>query len=221
MRHVFWSYKHVYKEGWYSMSEQSIDIQGLNAKETWKVLYDKELNTKKNILEYIDIVKVLKQEDIPSQQVKDTYNFIYNAIENMGSDVKVNTKLHLKNQLKAQLGKYVAEKDPKPINHFIEFFKEAYPPSNRRKDFTWVLMDISKITDEQIWTTLTYINSWLLKEDNKLDEQQKKDTIKVIELMVKRGNIKYINNLRSLEGFLKNLNVKIVSADNKFRLKSR
>jgi hypothetical protein len=203
------------------MSEQSIDIQGLNAKETWKVLYDKELNTKKSILEYIDIVKILKQEDIPSQQVKDTYNFIYNAIENLSSDVKVNTKLHLKNQLKAQLGKYVAEKDPKPINHFIEFFKEAYPPSNRRKDFTWVLMDINKITDEQIWTTLTYINSWLLKEDNKLDEQQKKDTIKVIEMLVKRGNIKYINNLRSLDGFLENLNVKIVSVDKKFRLKSR
>jgi hypothetical protein len=203
------------------MSEQSIDIQGLNAKETWKALYDKELNTKKSILEYIDIVKVLKQEDIPSQQVQDNYNFIYNAIENLGSDVKVNTKLHLKNQLKAQLGKLVVEKDPKPINHFIEFFKEAYPPSNRRKDFTWVLMDINKITDEQIWTTLTYINSWLLKEDNKLDEQQKKEIIKVIELLTRRGNIKYINNLRSLEGFLKSLNVKIVNVDSKFRLKNR
>lgn len=203
------------------MSEEFANIKGLDAKDTWKALYDKELNTKKSILEYVDIIKVLKQEDIPGEQVKDTYNFIYNAIENLGSDVKVNTKLHLKNQLKAQLGKYVAEKDPKPINHFIEFFKEAYPPSNRRKDFTWVLMDINKITDEQIWTTLTYINSWLLKEESKLDDQQKKDLIKVIELLVRRGNIKYINNLRSLEGFLKNLNVKIVSVDNKFRLKSR
>jgi hypothetical protein len=203
------------------MSEEFVNIKELDAKDTWKVLYGKALNTKKNILEYVDAVKVLKQEDIQSQQIQDTYNFIYNAIENLGSDVKVNTKLHLKNQLKAQLGKLVAEKDPKPINHFIEFFKEAYPPSNRRKDFTWVLMDINKITDEQIWTTLTYINSWLLREDNKLHEQQKKDITKVIELLVKRGNIKYINNLRSLEGFLINLSVKIVSVDNKFRLKNR
>lgn len=203
------------------MSDELTNIAGLNAKETWKNLYGKELITKKSILEYIDLVKVLKQEEVPSDKLQETYNFIYKAIEDLGSVVKVNTKLHLKNQLKAQLGKYVAEKDPKPINHFIEFFKAAYPPSSRRKDFTWVLMDINKITDEQIWTTLAYINGWLLREDNKLTEDQKKDIIKVIELLVKRNNIRYINNLRSLEKFLSTLNIKIVSADKKFKLKNR
>jgi hypothetical protein len=200
------------------MTDRIADIAGLDAKEVWKVLYNKELNTKKSILEYISITKVLKEDHIPSDMVQDTYNFIYNSIEDMSSTIKVNTKMYLKNQLKAQLGKYVKEKDPKPINYFIEFFKEAYPANNRRKDFTWVLMDISKITDEQIWTTIAYINGWLLKEDNKLDEAQKKDIIKMVELLASRSNIKYINNLRSLDKFLSNLNIKIVAVKDKYKV---
>jgi hypothetical protein len=203
------------------MNEEVTSLEGLGAKEIWEKLFGKELNTKKNILEYISITKVLKQDDVPSEMIQDTYNFIYNRIEELGSVVKVNTKLYLKNQLKAQLGKYVKEKDPKPINHFIEFFKEAYPANNRRKDFTWVLMDISKITDEQIWTTLAYINAWCLKEDNILNENQKKDIIKMVELLVKRNNIKYINNVRSLERFLSNLNIKVVAVKDGFKVKSR
>jgi hypothetical protein len=203
------------------MDEVITDLSGLNAKEVWRVLYNKELNTKKNILEYIEIAKVLKKEDTPSEMIQDTYNFIYNSIEEMSSIIKVNTKMYLKNQLKAQLGKYVKEKDPKPINHFIEFFKEAYPENNRRKDFTWVLMDISKITDEQIWTTIAYINGWLLRENNKLDEQQKKDIIRMVELLVGRNSIKYINNLRSLEKFLSNLDIKIVPVKDKFKVVKR
>ena len=34
------------------MNEVIIDLQGLDAKEIWEVLYGKELNSKKNILEY-------------------------------------------------------------------------------------------------------------------------------------------------------------------------
>jgi hypothetical protein len=203
------------------MSEAIIDLHGLDAKETWKALYGKELNTKKNILEYIELTKVLKQDDISNEKIQDTYTFIYNAIEEMSSIIKVNTKMYLKNQLKAQLGKYVAEKDPKPINHFLEFFKEAYPANNRRKDFTWVLMDISKITDEQIWTTIAYINGWCLRDDNKLDESQKKDIIKMVELLVGRNNIKYINNIRSLEKLLSTLSIKIIAVRDRFKVKSR
>ena len=162
------------------MNEVIIDLQGLDAKEIWEVLYGKELNSKKNILEYIEITKVLKKDDILNEKIQDTYTFIYDAIEKMSSIIKVNTKMYLKNQLKAQLGKYVTERDPKPINHFLEFFKEAYPENNRRKDFTWVLMDIKKITDDQIWTTIAYISSWCLKDNNQLDENQKKDIIKMI-----------------------------------------
>lgn len=197
------------------------NIENLSAKEAFEVLYGKELNTKKNILEYIELSKIFKQDNIPSDKIQENYNFIYKAIDDLGGTIKVNTKLYLKNQLKAQLGKYVKEKDPKPINYFIEFFKEAYPENNRRKDFTWTLMDINKITDEQIWTTLTYINSWILKEENRLSENQKKDTIKMVELLVKRNNIRYINNTRSLEKLLNILNVKIVTIKNKFIVKTR
>lgn len=204
-----------------SKIEIPADIEALDGKGIWEVLYGKELNTKKNILEYISITKILKQQNVSSQLIQDTYTFIYNKIEDLGSIIKVNTKMYLRNQLKAQLGKYVTEKDPKPINHFIEFFKEAYPANNRRKDFTWVLMDSSKITDEQIWTTLSYIHGWLLKEENKLSVDQKKDIIKMLELLVRRNNIKFINNVRSLDNLLSNLNIKIATVNNGFRVKSR
>jgi hypothetical protein len=204
-----------------TQTELSIDLTGLDAKGVREKLFNKELNTKKNILEYIEITKILKQGNIPEEMIQDTYTFIYNAIDKMGGTIKVNTKLHLKNQLKAQLGKYVKEKDPKPINHFIEFFKEAYPANNRRKDFTWVLLDVSKITDEQIWTTIAYINAWSLKEENRLDESQKKDIVEMVKLLVRRNNIRYINNVRSLEKLLSILNIKIVSINNKFLVKSR
>jgi hypothetical protein len=192
----------------------------LNAKEIWSLLYNKELTSKKSILEYIDITKILKNSNATIEQIEDTYSFIYKSIDDLGSLIKVNTNLHLKNQLKAQLGKYVKEKDPKPINHFIEFFKEAYPENNRRKDFTWVLMDINKITEEQIWTTLTYINAWCLK-DNKLDENQKKDIIKIVELLISRKNIKYINQLKSLEKLHTNLNIKLFTEKGLLKVKTK
>jgi hypothetical protein len=195
-------------------------LEGMDAKKLWERIYGKELNTKKAILEYIELVKVLKEDKVPKELIQDTYNLIYNSIEDMSSIIKVNTKLHLRNQLKAQLAKYVEDKDPKPVNHFIEFFKEAYPEGTRRKDFTWVLEDIKKITEEQIWTTIAYINAWQLK-GNVLSEPQKKDTIKMIELLVSKGNIKYINQLRSLEKFLKGLNIKIIAIKDRFKVKSR
>jgi hypothetical protein len=196
-------------------------FEGLDSKEIWKALYGKELNCKKNILEYISITKVLKQDNVSSELMQGTYTFIYNSIEKLGNIIKVNTKMYLKNQLKAQLGKYVREKDPIPTNYFIEFFKEAYPANNRRKDYTWVLMDIKKITDEQIWTTLAYINGWCLKDNNKLDENQKKDIIKMIELLVSKNNIKYVNNIRSLENLLNDLNIKIITLKDRFKVKNR
>lgn len=201
-----------------SQTEMNADLEGLDAKEIWKVLYNKDLNTKKNILEYISITKVLKQDNITSEQIQGTYTLIYNSIEELGSTIKVNTIMYLKNQLKAQLGKYVKEKDPKPVNYFIEFFKEAYPLNARRKDYTWVLMDINKITEEQIWTTLTYINRWCLKNNNTLNIDQKKDIIKVIKLLVNKNNIKYINRVKSLENLLSALNIKIIALDSAFKV---
>jgi len=199
------------------MSDKNINLDGLDGKGVWEELYNKELNSKKNILEYIEITKVLKNGDITDEQLQDVYNFIYNSIEIL-NNIKVNTSMYLKNQLKAQLGKYVKEKDPKDINYFIEFFKEAYPANSRKKDFTWVLMDINKITEEQIWTTLTYINAWCMK-DNRLNENQKKDIIKMIEKLVNKKNIKYINRVKSLDKLLRILNVKIIAVNDGYKVK--
>lgn len=202
------------------MNTENINFEGLDAKSIWAKLYEKDLNSKKNILEYIEITKVLKNNNVTSEQLQETYIFIYNSIEDMASNIKANTILHLKNQLKAQLGKYVKEKDPRPINYFIEFFKEAYPSDNRRKDFTWVLMDINKITEEQIWNTLTYINAWCLKNNNRLNENQKEDILEQVKVLISKNNLKYINRVKSLEGLIHALNIKIIPAKNGFKVKS-
>ena len=136
----------------------------------------------------------------------------------MAGNIKPNTIMFLKNDLKKQLGKYVSEKDPKEINHFLEFFKEAYPPKERRKDFTWVLMDISKIADEQIWTTLKFINAFCLK-GFALDNEAKEDILDVLNILVKRKNITSINNVRSLSRLNEVLDIKIVSDHSSFKIK--
>lgn len=197
------------------------EFQKLTAHETWERLYNKELNCKKNILEYIDITKVLKKENVSEEQIKDTYNYIYEHIEGLKDSVKPNTLMYLKNNLKSQLGKYVKEKDPKPVNHFIEFFKEAYPEDTRRKDFTWVLMNINSISEEQIWTTLTYINRECLNKNLILNTNQKKDIVEMIEKLVSKNNIKYINNLKSLKQLTNILNISIVGVGEVFKVRHK
>lgn len=194
-------------------------FDGLTASEIMRELYNKELDSKKNILEYIDITRVLKKENVNEEQIKDTYNYIYEHIEGLKGSVKPNTIMHLKNSLKSQLGKYVKEKDPVPVNYFIEFFKAAYPENNRRKDFTWVLMDIDSISEEQAWTTLTYINKECLNNNIRLNSAQKKDIIKVIKKIVSKNNVKYINNIRSLRQFTDILGISIVSDGKGFKVK--
>jgi hypothetical protein len=196
-------------------------FEGLTAAEVWEKLYNKELNSKKQILEYIDATRVLKKENVSEEQLQDTYNFIYEHIEGLKDSIKPNTMMYLKNSLKAQLGKYVKEKDPKPVNHFIEFFKEAYPENNRRKDFTMVLMDINSISEEQIWTTLTHINRECLNNNLKLDANQKKDIIKVIEKSVSKNNVSFINKLRSLKLLTEVLNINIIGVGKGFKVKSK
>ncbi len=193
-------------------------FEGFTASEMWQKLYNKELNCKKNILEYIDITRVLKKENVTEEQIKDTYNYIYGQIEELKDSIKPNTMMHLKNSLKSQLGKYVKEKDPKPMNHFLEFFKAAYPEKNRRKDFTWVLMDIGSISEEQIWTTLTYINKMCLNNSLSLHFDQKKDIVKMIEKLVSKNNMHHINNLKSLKQLNDVLNISIVSEGKGFKI---
>lgn len=185
-------------------------FQELTASEIWEKLYNRKLDCKKHILEYIDITRVLKKGNASEDQIRETYNYIYEHIEGLKDSIKPNTMMYLKNGLKSQLGKYVKEKDPKPVNHFIEFFEKAYPDNKRRKDFTWVLMDINSISEEQIWTTLTYINRECLNNNLILNSNQIKDIVEVIEKSVSKNNIKYINKLRSLKQLTDRLNIYIV-----------
>ncbi|KMT23225.1 hypothetical protein [Clostridium cylindrosporum] len=194
-------------------------IEELTPEKLCEMLYNKELNCKKNILEYIDIVKILKKEDINQEKIQDTYNYIYKHIDDLKGSIKPNTILHLKNNLKSQLGKYVKEKDPEKTNHFIEFFKQAYPENLRRKDFTWVLMDLDRISDEQIWNTLIYINRECLNNDLNLDSQQKKDIINMIKKLVDKNNIKFINNVKSLEKLINILDIAIVKVGEIYKIK--
>lgn len=197
----------------------SNQFEGLTGVEIWEKLYNKELNTKKHILEYIEITKVLKKEYDNENQIIDTYNYIYNQIEGLKTSVKPNTMMYLKNTLKSQLGKYVIEKDPKPINHFVEFFKEAFPEGNRRKDFTRVLNDVNSISEDQLWTTLTYINKECLNNDLDLDSNQTKDIVDVIKNAVRKNNMKFITKLRSLILINDMLNISIVKDGDKFKVK--
>lgn len=199
--------------------EDSNQYENLTAAEIWEKAYRKEINSKKHILEYIDVIRVLKKEILSESQLKDTYNYIYEHIEGLKDSIKPNTMMFLKNALKAQLGKYVKEIDPKQLNHFMEFFKLAYPENYRRSDFTWVLMDVNKISEEQIWTTLVYINRECLTNNLRLNAQQKKDIVEIIEIGVNKKNIKFINKVRSLKSFMEVLNISIVSVDEVLKVK--
>lgn len=191
----------------------------MTAEETWKDLYNKELNCKKNILEYIEITKVLKKENESIEVITETYNYIYNSIENLRENIKPNTMMYLKNKLKSELGKYVIVMDPKEENHFIKFFKEAYPENNRRKDFTWVLMNLDSITDEQIWVTLAYINRECINNKLVLTKVEKEDIIEVINKLIKRNNIKYINDLKTLKKLIESLGISIVKSGKVYKIK--
>lgn len=198
----------------------NINLENLNAEQIHEKLYNKELNTKKNILEYIEITKALKNGNADVYQIETTYNFIYKSIDSMSDVIKPNTIMYLKNNLKSQLGKYVTVKDPKKENNFIKFFKEAYPEGHRRKDFTWVLMDINKIAEEQIWVTLTHINRECLSNNRVLTSQDKEDIIEMVEKLVNKNNLKYINQIKSLDKLLRILNIKIVSVKDIFKVKN-
>ena len=193
----------------------------MTGKEILNEIYEKELNSKKNILEAIEKVKPIAKEELESDKIQEIYTIIYKSIEEMNTIVKANTILYLKNQLKSALGKFVENKDPKEMNYFLEFFKEAYPPNNRRVGYTRVINDFSKITNEQIWETLTFINRAVIKNKRRLAEDEKQDIIKNINSLLASGKIEYINQVKSLEKLLNVLNVKVVSYKEGFKLKKR
>ena len=97
----------------------NFNFENLNGEEIWEKLYNKELNTKKNILEYIEMTGILIKEKVDIYQIESTYNFIYKKIDEMGAIIKPNTVMFLQNKLKEKLGKYVSLKNPKMQSTFI------------------------------------------------------------------------------------------------------
>lgn len=182
-------------------NQKEVNLKDLNPTQMWEVLYGKELNCKKNILEYIETLKKVKKETLEEDQWQEVYDHIYESIEKLSSTIKPNTVVQLQKELQAVFRKRVAVIVVKEANEFIEFFKEAYPPGKRRKDFTWVIAEPSKISEEQILQTLKYISNWCT--ENRLSENQKKDTLEMLEKLNKKGSVKYINQVKSLEGLRK------------------
>ena len=203
------------------MEENNLNFKEFTGKEILDKLLGKELNSKKNILEAIEIIKALAKDGLESDKIQEIYTIIYKSIEEMNKVVKANTIMYLKNQLKSGLGKYVENKDPKEINYFLEFFKEAYPPNNRRVGYTRVINDFSKITHQQIWETLTFINRVVIKTKRRLGEEEKEDIIKNINNLLMSRKIEYINQVKSLEKLLNVLNVKVVNYKEDFKLKKK
>lgn len=205
------------------MEENNLEsnLNKLSGEEILKQAFGKELNSKKSILEAIEAIKPLAKNGLGGEKIQEIYTIIYKSIEEMNTLVKANTIMYLKNQLKSGLGKYVSNKDPQEVNHFLDFFKEAYPANNRRVGYTRVINDFSKITNEQIWETLTFINRIVIKTKRRLSEDEKQDIIKNINNLLKSGNIEYINQVKSLEKLLIVLNVKVISYKDGFKLKSR
>lgn len=191
----------------------------LNPEELLKELYGEELRTKKDVLQYIEMAKILKKtEGVPDSLKEGTYKLISDSIDNMHGKVKPNRIMFLKNQLKTDLGKLVKGKEEFEESSFIKFFKRAYPEGKRTKSFTYVIQDNSMILDEQIWTTLTYINRESMRGQLFLSAQEKKEIIEMIGKLMDKGNIKYVNQVKSMDKLLRKLNIKIVEGDNGFEI---
>ena len=196
------------------------EIKDLDEKELLEKLYGKKLDTKNNILEYIEISKILKQNGIQKEIIENTYDLINESIDKMKSKVKPNTIMFLQNKLKDQFRKVIIIKqEPKIDNTFIRFFKRAYPEGKRNRGYTYVLIDNSKISSEQIWTTLTYINRECIKQNLYLLSNEKKDIIDMMQKLINKKEIKYINQMKSMDKLLRILNIKIVDDKNGFKIK--
>lgn len=192
-----------------------MSLEGLNAEEILEKVSGKTLDTKKNILEYIDIIKKLSKEGLNEEQTQDSYELIEQSIKAMSSVVKPNTIIYLKNELKSKLGKFTKQSEERE-NAFLPFFKETYPETKRTREYTWVLADFTKINEQQIIDTLKTINAYCLR--NKLSQGQKKDIFPMIERIVDTQNVRLINQVRSMEGIRKAFNIKIVDEKRSFKI---
>ena len=192
-------------------------LKGCTAEEILEKLGEgKGLNTKKNVLEYMDKVRELaKSGALDEAQVTQSYELIEKNIVAMSESVKPNTIVYLKNELKLKLGKFAkvtATKD----NAFIHFFRQTFEDAVKTKEYTWVLADPTKIREQQILDTLKTINTYCFK--NKLTSSEKKDIYPMIERIVDTQNVRLINQIRSMEGIRKAFRIKVVEENKKFSI---
>lgn len=192
-------------------------LQGCIAEEIFaEVGEGKALNTKKNLLEYMDKIRELsKSGALDEDQIRDCYLFIENSIMAMSETVKPNTIVYLKNELKVKLGKFTkisAEKD----NAFITFFKQTYADAVKNKEYTWVLADQTKIKDQQILDTLKTINAYCFK--SRLKDNEKAEIYPMIERIIDTQNVRLINQVRSMEGIRKAFRIKIIEENRRFSI---
>ena len=191
------------------------NLRELSPEELLEAVHGQALTTKKSILEYMDKVKKLSKEELDEAILKDSYTLIEKAINDMSDQVKSNTIVFLKNELKAKLGKYSGVQLGRE-NAFINFFKQTYKDAKKTKEYTWALADPTKMREQQIIDTLKTVNAYCFK--NKLTQGEKKDILPMIDRVIDGQNVRYINQLRSMEGIRKAFRIKIVEEEQKFKI---
>lgn len=189
--------------------------KNLSAEELFNELQGKPLNTKKNILEYIEAVRKLAKKELEPEQVKETYNFIDAQIELLGSEIKVNTLVYLKNELRNALGKFTPE-NKKEDNTFLAFYKKTFANQVKTKEYTWAMVDLSRLSEASVLETLKTINTYALKA--KLTPKEKEDIMPMIKRIVDTQNVKLINQIRSMEGIRKAFRIKVVEVNKRFEI---
>ena len=80
-------------------------------------------------------------------------------------------------------------------------------------------MNINNITDEQIWTTITYINKAYIKRELFLTGEDKIAIKEMVGKLVAKNNIKDVNQVKSMEKLMSALGVRVINVDGKFKIK--
>lgn len=176
----------------------------------------KPLTTKKAVLEAIDDTRKQAKAGLAVEEVEKLYKEIYDAIEVMSANVKPNTIVYLKTELNKTLIKYRPTEITQKSDPFIEFFKQAYPEGKRRKDFTYTLVDPSKITVDQIVETLKFVNAHC--KTNKISKEEKQAILPMIERVAKTDSLRHINQVRSMEYLRNAMHIRIEKSPKGHRL---
>ena len=162
--------------------------EGYSAEEIFNALEAKPLNTKKNILEYIQVIRKLAKDDLQEAEVKKVYEWIEKQIEALGQEIKVNTMVYLKNELRTNLGKFVTTTKGEE-NAFVRFYKQTFANQVKTKEYTYALADLSRLSETSVLETLKTINTYCLR--NKLTNAEKQD---IMPMISKRSIMSPIDN---------------------------